>query len=155
VHIPEFVVAIRAQDAKAFAALVQEFPEGHRTRRRECKFAGQIALSNTTYTYNRHPDWAGSPPPVTTIPVMSLDIVELIAGGGCNPLSKKLHALFTAYHPYLATLNLFLEGPAPLPATINPAISANGEADSPGGGQLIDISGLKPCAYILWGSPPH
>ena len=103
---------------------------------------------------NRHPDWAGSPPPVTTIPVMSLDIVELIAGGGCNPLSKKLHALFTAYHPYLATLNLFLEGPAPLPATINPAISANGEADSPGGGQLID-SGLKPCAYILWGSPPH
>ena len=89
------------------------------------------------------------------IPVMSLDIVELIAGGGCNPLSKKLHALFTAYHPYLATLNLFLEGPAPLPATINPAISANGEAESPGGGQLIDISGLKPCAYILWGSPPH
>ena len=110
----------------------------------------KIALSNTTYTYNRHPDWAGSPPPVTTIPVLSLDIAELIAGGGCNPLSNKLHALFTAYHPYLATLNLFLEGPAPLPPVINPVISADGEADSPGGGQLIDISGLKPCAYILW-----
>lgn len=107
-----------------------------------------IALSNTLYTYNRHPDWAGSPPPVTTVPVMSLDIQELIAGGGCNPLSQSIHALFTAYHPYLATLKLFIEGPAPLPPTINPPISADGEADSPGGGQFIDHQQTEPlCLY--------
>jgi hypothetical protein len=81
--------------------------------------------------------------------VLSLDIVELIAGG-CNPLSKDLHAIFTAYHPYLATCTVFLEGPAPLPPAVNPPISADGEADSPAGGQPFNISGIKPCAYILW-----
>ncbi len=110
----------------------------------------KIALSNTTYTYNRHPDWAGSPPPVTFPWVLSLDIVELMAGGGCNPLSSDLHALFTAYHPYLATCAVYIEGPAPLPPAVNPPISPDGEADSPIGGQAFDISGLKPCAYILW-----
>ncbi len=111
-----------------------------------------IALSNTWYTYNVHPDWAGSPPnpPRQSFVVLSVDIVELIAGGGCNPLGKDLHALFTAYHPYLATLNLYLEGPAPLPPLINPPISALGESDSGGGGKAISIAGLKPCAYILW-----
>jgi hypothetical protein len=44
---------------------------------------------------------------------------------------------------------LSLEGPAPLPPAVNPPISA-GEADSPAGGQTIDTSALKPCAYILW-----
>jgi hypothetical protein len=110
----------------------------------------KIALSNTTYTYNRHPDWAGSPPPITSVPVLSLDIVELITGGGCNPLSTDLHALFTAYHPYLATCQVYIEGPLPVPPAVNPPISADGEADSPIGGQAFNISGLKPCAYILW-----
>jgi hypothetical protein len=112
----------------------------------------QIALSNTTYIYNRHPDWAGSPPlpPTKTIPVMSVDIVELKAGGGCNPLTTDLHALFTAYHPYLATLDVRLEGPAPLPAAVNPAIDATGQSISAAGGLSIPVGGLKPCAYILW-----
>jgi hypothetical protein len=111
----------------------------------------KIALSNTNYTYNRHPDWAGSPPlPPTSSPiVLSLDISELLMGG-CNPLGDTIHALFSAYHPYLATCQLYLEGPAPLPPAVNPPISAAGEADSPGGGQTIDTSALKPCAYILW-----
>jgi hypothetical protein len=112
----------------------------------------KIALSNTTYIYNRHPDWAGSPPlPSTkTIPVMSLDIVELKAGGGCNPLTTQLHALFTAYHPYLATLDVRIEGPAPLPPAVNPAIGADGQSISAPGGLAFPTSGLKPCAYILW-----
>lgn len=112
----------------------------------------KIALSNTLYTYRRHPDWAGSPPlpPTSSFLVLSLDIVELMAGGGCNPLTNDLHALFTAYHPYLATCQVYIEGPAPLPPAVNPPISALGEADSPVGGQAFNISALHPCAYILW-----
>ncbi|HYI41952.1 MAG TPA: hypothetical protein VE053_16710 [Allosphingosinicella sp.] len=112
----------------------------------------RIALSNTQYTYNYHPDWAGSPPlpPRISPVVVSLDIAELI-GHGCDPLSSSsdVHALFTAYHPYLATCSVSIEGPAPLPPAVAPAI-AGGEALSPAGGQSFATSGLQPCAYILW-----
>jgi hypothetical protein len=109
----------------------------------------KIALSNTEYTYIRHPDWAGGT--VTTIPVLSVDIQELITGGGCVPLTTEVHAMFTAYHPYLGTCSVYLEGPGvPPPAAVNPPISADGEAVSPAGGELFDISTLQPCAYILW-----
>ena len=70
-------------------------------------------------------------------------------GTGCNDLSSNAHALFTAYHPYLDSVSVFFEGNPPLPAAISPPISG-GEATSPGGGELFDISGLAPCAYILW-----
>jgi hypothetical protein len=71
-------------------------------------------------------------------------------GGGCNPLTTDVHALFSAYHPYLATCSVFIEGPAPVPPAVNPVISALGEADSPAGGLFFNISGVHPCAYILW-----
>jgi hypothetical protein len=108
-----------------------------------------IALSNTLYTYTRHTEWAGGD--VTTRTVCSLDIAELMppAGTGCDRLEDELHALFTAYHPYLESVSVFFEGNAPLPAAVSPPISG-GEATSPGGGELFDISGLAPCAYILW-----
>ena len=35
-------------------------------------------------------------------------------------------------------------------AAVDPAISADGQAVSPAGGQDFDISTLQPCAYILW-----
>ncbi len=109
----------------------------------------KIALSNTTYTYVRHPDWAGGP--VTHTPVVSLDVVELKAGGGCNPLAKHIHALFTAYHPYLASCVVYIQGPGvPPPPVVNPPISAIGQTISPAGGQVFNISTLKPCAYVLW-----
>ncbi len=109
----------------------------------------KIALSNTTYTYIRHPDWAGGP--VTTTPVVSLDIQELKASGGCSQVSGHIHALFTAYHPYLGTCDVFIQGPGvPPPPLVNPPISASGQALSPAGGQDFDITTLKPCAYILW-----
>lgn len=113
-----------------------------------------IALSNTRYAFDRHPDWAG-----TTVSLadkyplaLLLDIEELI-GHGCNPLTSAtpdLHADFTAYHPYLASCSVYIEGPPPVPPTINPAIDTSGQALSPAGGQAITISGLQPCAYILW-----
>ena len=113
----------------------------------------KIALSNTHFKYVRHLDWAGytvTPPSTDSIPVLSLDIAELI-GGGCAPLSKTIHALFTAYHPYLGSCSVYLEGPGiPPPAAVTPAISADGQAVSPAGGQPFDISTLGPCAYIVW-----
>jgi hypothetical protein len=108
----------------------------------------KIAISNTHYKFTRHLDWAGGD--VTEILVLSLDVAELIANG-CAPLGKHVHALFTAYHPYLGTCDVHLEGPGvPPPAPVNPAISAAGEAVSPAGGQDFDITGLSPCAYIVW-----
>ncbi len=46
-------------------------------------------------------------------------------------------------------MNTLLEGNPPLPADTALAL-AGGEAVSAAGGLLIDISGLGPCAYVLW-----
>ena len=109
-----------------------------------------IALSNTHYKYVRHPDWAGSTSaPPNDILVLSLDIQELLMGG-CNPLTTDVHALFSAYHPYLATCQVYIEGPAPVPPAVNPVITPIGEAHSPPGGLDFVIGGSHPCAYILW-----
>jgi hypothetical protein len=109
----------------------------------------KIAISNTTYTYIRHPEWAGGP--VTAHSVVSLDIAELIAPGasGCDKLSNHVHAMFTAYNPYLGSVEVYFEGNPPLPAPINPPI-AGGEAASGAAGHDFNITALPPCAYILW-----
>lgn len=114
----------------------------------------KIALSNTHFTYVRHLDWAGytvAPPVGESILVLTLDIQELLTLGGCAPLETDVHALFTAYHPYLASCTVRIEGPGiPPPAPANPPISADGEARSPVGGQNFSIASLTPCAYIVW-----
>jgi hypothetical protein len=107
----------------------------------------KIALSNTTYKYTRHPNWDGGAH--TDTPVLSVDAVELLANG-CQQLGQDLHVTFTAYHPYLGTCSVYLDGPLPLPPAVSPPISVNGEAKSPMGGQPFNITGLKPCAYIVW-----
>jgi hypothetical protein len=116
----------------------------------------KIAFSNTAYEYTRHAEWAGGD--VTTRSVCSLDIAELIAPGatGCDRLHGHVHALFTAYHPYLQDVRLWFEGnaiPATLPtegAPLQPLPAGADEVTSAAGGQDFDISPLKPCAYILW-----
>jgi hypothetical protein len=112
----------------------------------------KIAISNTHYTFIRHPAWAGGM--VTARAVVSLDIAELIppVGTGCNDLSSHVHALFTAYHPYLGQVSVYLEGPGPLPPSIAfppPPHPADGAHSAPGGSDF-DISALPPCAYIMW-----
>ena len=109
----------------------------------------KIAISNTTYTYIRHTEWAGGP--VSGHSVVSLDIAELIAPGatGCDRLGTDLHALFTAYNPYLGAVEVYFEGNPPMPTAINPPIAA-GEAVSGPAGYDFDISGMNPCAYVLW-----
>lgn len=108
----------------------------------------KIVFSNTHYTYVRHPSWAGSTP--TTRGVVSLDILELAApGAGCGKLNNELHALFTVYHPFMGSARVYFEGNPVLPADLPLAIGG-GEAVSPAGGHLFDISALQPCAYILW-----
>ena len=110
-----------------------------------------IALSNTEYTFKRHPDWAGytaGPTPA----VVSLDILEMQAGG-CQPLgvnANTLHALFTVYHPYLGSCSLNFVGPAPLPPVTVPVIPPDGDVFSGLAGLAIDISMLVPCAYVVF-----
>jgi hypothetical protein len=133
---PHFKIYFEARNAMTLAAVSSNNRD-------------KIALSNTTYTYIRHPDWAGGP--ITRTPVVSLDVAELKAGGGCNPLAGHIHVLFTAYHPYLATCVVFIQGPGvPPPPAVNPPISPIGQTISPAGGQDFNISTLKPCAYVLW-----
>ena len=116
----------------------------------------KIAFSNTAYEYTRHAEWAGGD--VTTRSVCSLDIAELIAPGatGCDRLHGHVHALFTAYHPYLQDVRLWFEGnaiPATLPtegAPFQPLPAGADEVTNGAGGEDFDISPLKPCAYILW-----
>lgn len=108
----------------------------------------KIVCSNTLYRYQRHPSWAGSI--VNTTAVVSLDIGELSGpGAGCGKLTNELHALYTVYHPFVASGRVYFEGNPPLPAD-QPLMLAGGEAVSAAGGLLIDISGLPPCAYVLW-----
>jgi len=110
-------------------------------------FLDRIAISNTGFTYQRHPGWAGTTP--TTKAVVSLDIAEMVAGTGCDTMKTELHALFTVYHPYLADARLYFEGNPPLPAAFTAPI-AGGEAREGLPGHMFDISLLQPCAYILW-----
>jgi hypothetical protein len=110
-----------------------------------------IALSNTEYKYTRHPDWAGSTP--TSVPVVSLDIVEMQAGG-CSPLggtgANTIHVLCTAYHPYIGSAWLTIVGPTPLPVMPALTILADGDAVSGAAGLAVDITNLIPCAYVVF-----
>lgn len=108
-----------------------------------------IALSNTLYTYKRHPGWAGGI--VTKRAVASLEIAEMIAPGttGCDTLINVLHALYTTYHPYLAETRIYFEGNPPLPSTFIATI-AGGEATQGSPGESFNISTMDKCAFILW-----
>ena len=117
-----------------------------------------IAFSNTMYTYTRHTDWDGGS--VSTQDVCSLDIKELTGpGGGCAKLKTTATALFTVYHPYLASAVVWLQGPTipypPVagPFTFNPPLPAYGagavEVASGAAGHVFNIQHLPACAYIL------
>jgi hypothetical protein len=108
-----------------------------------------IALSNTNYTYTRHPDWAGA---TVTLPwVLSIDILEMKTGGGCITLAGDIHALFTAYHPYLTPNScvLLLQGPHGLTNVLTPPVAPDGESNSGTSGKVITLPS-EPCAYILY-----
>ncbi|HEY0340229.1 MAG TPA: hypothetical protein VGC34_05435, partial [Steroidobacteraceae bacterium] len=116
-----------------------------------------IALSNTSYTYLRHPDWPGPSPAVTTPWVLSVDIAELKKAGACSELDGVIHALYTAYHPYLASCTVYLQGPDVATMTVPPGgsldvpiVAGNTNLASGPGGVLFDMGKLPPCAYILW-----
>jgi len=110
----------------------------------------KIVMSNTLYKQTHHMDWGGFTD--TRRCVCLVDIKELLGvGAGCSAIHNHMHALFTAYHPFLGSAEVSIEGPhpPPLPAPVNPPISADGQAVSPAGGQDFDLTGKPDCAYIL------
>ncbi len=107
----------------------------------------KIAFSNLTEKYDQHPYWAGGP--TSTVGVASLGIAEMAAAGGCAEMGNTIHALYTVYHPYIGQPRIYLEGNPILPPELNP-MTASGQALSAPGGDLIDITLLAKCAYILW-----
>jgi len=114
-----------------------------------------IALSNTTYAYIRHPDWPGPPssPNVSQVLVLSVDILELKSGGGCTGLEDVIHALYTAYHPYMGSCSVFLQGPQVATMTTPPGGSITlpvPNISSGATGTPFDMTALPPCAYIMW-----
>jgi hypothetical protein len=129
---PVFRIDFQARDAGTLASVATN------TR-------PQIAFSNTGYTFSRHPEWAGGT--ASGAAVVSLDIGELSGPGttGCAKLGTELHALYTCYHPYLGPVRLRFEGNPTLPGNFVPPAG-----DEVAGAHLFDISGLQPCAYILW-----
>jgi hypothetical protein len=107
-----------------------------------------IALSNTHYTYLRHPDWPGPTPPVTLPWVLSVDIAELESAGGCSDLNDIIHVLYTAYHPYIGSCTVYLQGPdvstmtTPPGGSISLPIQPNqGQVIGSGNGVALNFSG--------------
>lgn len=105
----------------------------------------RITCINAAWRQRRHPSWAGGEPIAN--PLLLVDIQEIAAAGhGCDRTGGGIHALCTAYHPYLASVSLRIEGNSP-PAPVSVPLS-NHAAVSPTGG--FPFTGLQPCAYILW-----
>ncbi|HEY5155930.1 MAG TPA: hypothetical protein VIJ47_14415, partial [Acidimicrobiales bacterium] len=107
----------------------------------------KIAFSNLTDTYVRHPYWAGGP--TTSTGMASLGIGEMVASGGCAEMGNTVHVLYTSYHPYSGQPSVYLDGNPILPPPLTPAV-VNGMAVSAPGGDVVDITLLAKCAYILW-----
>ncbi|HEY7769217.1 hypothetical protein, partial [Longimicrobium sp.] len=109
----------------------------------------RIAIINLTYKYTRHLNWAGGP--VETRQVVSLNIQELLGGGGgCAKVNDEVHALYTVYHPMARAGRVYFQGNPPMPGQLDLAPIAAGHAVSPAGGHPFDFSAAQPCAYILW-----
>jgi hypothetical protein len=110
----------------------------------------KIVFSNTHYQQHHHPSWAGYVD--NRRAVVLVDVGELaMPGAGCSKVTDHVHALFTAYHPFLGSVSVYIEGPTPppLPASISPPI-VGGEAVSPAGGHDFNFAAQPKCAYILW-----
>ena len=112
----------------------------------------KIVMSNTHYIQQHHPNWGGFTDNERA--VVLIDAKELaVSGGGCGKITTDVHALFTSYHPFLGSAQVYIEGPTPppaLPPAVNPPISADGETVSPAGGQDFNLAPNPDCAYILW-----
>lgn len=103
-----------------------------------------INIWNGDFTLTRHPGWNGGV--VTHMGVCMLEIQEN-SSTGCGKLGNTLTVLHTAYHPYIAGVSGYVEGPGGDFGHFNPAIAATGEASN---NQVIDLTGKPDCAYILW-----
>ncbi|MEO1055074.1 MAG: hypothetical protein AAFX87_30850 [Bacteroidota bacterium] len=103
----------------------------------------RLAVWNGEFAQRRHPNWSGGN--VTLKGVAMLDIQEL-QSDGCGGISNTVTALYTAYHPYLESLEVKVKGPSGIFGVINPGLDADNEAS---GNNVYNLTGMPNCAYIL------
>ena len=109
----------------------------------------KINIWNGNFTLTRHPGWNGGVG--TYRGVCMIEIQETIAVG-CGKVNNTIHVLYSAYHPYIAAVSGYVEGPGGNFGGFSPTIDANGEAS---GSQLIDLTAQPNCAYILWATASY
>ncbi|AHG91634.1 hypothetical protein J421_4097 [Gemmatirosa kalamazoonensis] len=109
----------------------------------------RMAISNPTYTnITRHPEWSPTPA-FSDIAVTVVDLAELSGGAGCTPINATLTPQFTAAHPNLGAVSMWVEG-GPTPAkplnVPNPSPDDRFGTATPNGWVLTD---LAPCSYLV------
>jgi hypothetical protein len=110
----------------------------------------KIVISNLAFTQERHPYWGNSSGTLEN--VCMLDLEEMRLGSGCDKITNTLTVSYTAYHPHIKEVSLWVEGnaPASTPAfSTSPTPDATGEALAKGI-TPFNVNLLSPCAYILW-----
>ncbi len=110
----------------------------------------KIVISNLSFQQARHPYWGNASG--TLEPVCMLDLDELLNGSGCDKITNSLTVSYTAYHPHINEVTLWVEGKAP---ASTPAFSTSPTPDATGEARAKNITPfnvnlLDPCAYILW-----
>jgi hypothetical protein len=107
----------------------------------------KVAINNTLYdNVSHHPSWAGYVGN-GQLAVNLLDIAELI-GMGCKELTNSLTVLFTAAHPTLGGVTIYMQGPGG-PYSFNLPAAVAGQrfgTATPNGWNFGD---LVKCAYLL------
>jgi hypothetical protein len=114
----------------------------------------RISVINTTYTYVRHPNWAGGP--VSSRGVVSMNVAEVLLGMGtaCGKVDTEVHVTYTVYHPFIRSASVSFEGPVPVAGATVPVaggLLTSPDVPAPGiDGQSFDLSAAPSCAYTAW-----
>jgi hypothetical protein len=107
----------------------------------------RIAIDNTLYDHlDHHPEW-GEWTESGALGVAMIDIAQLISAG-CSEITNALDVLYTAAHPNLGAVSIWMNGPGG-PYTFT--LAASGTPGDLFGTAVpgFTISSLPSCAYVV------
>jgi len=111
----------------------------------------KVAINNVRYdNIDSHPDWS-SAPKSNQLGVAMVNITQLTGpGSGCNEISNTtgLDVTFTAAHPTLGSVSIWLTGPGGPYSFILPAAATPGDHFGTATPNFT-LGDLTPCAYIV------